>query len=700
MFTHQWNAVQIENHSWHRSDDGRTLEAPGPLAEAALSNAAAQGRSGAGRIFVWAAGDGRIQGDNCNFDGYANSRFGIAVGAVDDTGRQAFYSEACSALLVSAPSSGVPGVSRGLMTSDLVDADGFDPSDYTSAFGGTAAAAPVVSGVVALMLARNPTLTWRDVQHILVRTSRPVDAGDTSWTSGPFPHSEKYGFGVVDAAAAVRAAARWTNVPAERVTRAVTHAVGVPIADNNPAGVSDEIWIGPEYAGFSVEHVDVEFTAGHPHRGDLEVTLTSPDGIVSHLAPARPGDSGVDFSAWRFRSVRHWGESAAGTWTLTVTDRAAGNVGIFSGWSLRIYGTGPATTPPPTPTPTPKPRPTPPTLTPPPALTPMPGPDPASPSTPTPTPGRTAIVVTANPTAIWSSLAPAPATGAETAKAPATPQDAATATLMHEAAGTALFSGWYPGVVGAAPQSAPVDRASAAPGIPSSPNGEEGIDASSSRQPDPTPNASGPRAPANLVASVSGSTIVLKWGLPASGSTPTNYILEAGFTAGASDLFVSPTGSAATTFTSRGADAGTYFVRVRASNAGGTSEPSNEVEVKVVVSASGSASCTAAPSTPNGLRSSVSGSTVTLAWDGSTPGPTSYVIEPWWGADGKKSASRDTGGIATTLTADGVAPGTYVVRVRARNACGSSAPSRKVTITVRGAAGPGGTTSSRRGRSD
>ena len=236
------------------------------------------------------------------------------------------------------------------------------------------------------------------------------------------------------------------------------------------------------------------------------------------------------------------------------------------------------------------------------------------------------------------------------------------------------------------------------PRPPSSPNEEEEIVVSSPRQPDSTPHASGPGAPANLVASVSGSTVELKWRLPVSGSKPTNYILEAGFTPGASNLFVSPTGSAATAFTSRGADAGTYFVRVRASNAEGTSEPSNEVTV--VVSASESASCTAAPSTPNGLRSSVSGSTVTLAWDGSTLGSTSYVIEPWWGADGKTRASRDTGGIATTLTADGVTPGTYVVRVRARNACGSSAPSRKVTITVRGLAGPGGTTSSRRGRSD
>ena len=35
-FSYQLDAVHIENHSWHRADDGRTLSAPGPLAEAAL----------------------------------------------------------------------------------------------------------------------------------------------------------------------------------------------------------------------------------------------------------------------------------------------------------------------------------------------------------------------------------------------------------------------------------------------------------------------------------------------------------------------------------------------------------------------------------------------------------------------------------------------------------------------------------------
>ncbi len=44
--------------------------------------------------------------------------------------------------------------------------------NYTSRFNGTSAAAPVVSGVIALMLDANPNLTFRDVQEILLRSAR------------------------------------------------------------------------------------------------------------------------------------------------------------------------------------------------------------------------------------------------------------------------------------------------------------------------------------------------------------------------------------------------------------------------------------------------------------------------------------------------------------------------------------------------
>lgn len=330
------NTIDIASNSWGPSDDGRTLAGPGPLTYAAMQSAVTSGRNGKGRVFVWAAGNGLANSDNCNFDGYANSRFVIAVGAVTDAGAQASYSESCAALLVSAASN---GGTRSITTTDLVGANGYDTiGDYTNTFGGTSSATPLVSGAVALMLARNPNLTWRDVQHILRRSSFRLNPGDSGWTAGPYPHNEKYGFGQLDAQAAADMAAAWTNVPGEATPLTPgTRTVNLVVPDNNATGISDAVAVSAD-PNFVVEHVEVDFTATHTYRGDLQVTLTSPAGVVSMLAPVRGGDSNDNFSAWRFGSVRHWGESAVGTWTLRVSDRAALDVGTWNSWTLRVYG--------------------------------------------------------------------------------------------------------------------------------------------------------------------------------------------------------------------------------------------------------------------------------------------------------------------------------------------------------------------------
>ncbi len=338
---HQPDAIHISNNSWGFIGDLADL---GPLAHAAMETAVAQGRAGRGRIFVVAAGNLGEYSDNCNFDGFDNSRFVIAVGALSKVGwRQADYSEPCSALFVMAPSSDDFYGQGGITTTDLIGAPGYDPGDYTSIFGGTSAAAPMVSGVVALMLAENPSLTWRDVKHILARTAVRIDTDVSGWTKGPFAHNEKFGFGLVDGQAAVSLAASWTNVAAESAIPAVTHTISQVVPDNNATGLMDSIVINNSYSDFHVEHVEVVFDATHPHRGDLEVTLTSPAGVTSHLATPRGLDSGQDFSAWRFGSVRHWGESADGTWTLRVMDQTAGNVGTWNSWTLRIFGTAGST---------------------------------------------------------------------------------------------------------------------------------------------------------------------------------------------------------------------------------------------------------------------------------------------------------------------------------------------------------------------
>ena len=186
-----------------------------------------------------------------------------------------------------------------------------------------------------------------------------------------------------------------------------------------------------------------------------------------------------------------------------------------------------------------------------------------------------------------------------------------------------------------------------------------------------------PSPPAGLSAAASGNSVTLTWNAPPSGSAPSTYVIEAGSSSDLSDLARVSTGSPATTFSASGVAAGTYFVRVRANNTAGTSAPSNEVSISV--------GCQAPPS-PSGLRATAgSGGAVTLTWNSGGASATSYVIEAGT-SPGAASIVSDTGSPATSLTTV-AGPGTYYVRVRSRNACGTSGPSNEVTVVV-GAASP------------
>ena len=56
---------------------------------------------GLGSIFVFSSGNGGLLGDSCAFDGYVNSIYTIAVGAVTKAGRIPHYAERCSSIIAS-----------------------------------------------------------------------------------------------------------------------------------------------------------------------------------------------------------------------------------------------------------------------------------------------------------------------------------------------------------------------------------------------------------------------------------------------------------------------------------------------------------------------------------------------------------------------------------------------------------------------
>jgi subtilisin-like proprotein convertase family protein len=339
-FAYQQN--DIYNNSWGPADDGATLEGPGPLLLAAFEDGVTSGRGGLGSIYVWAGGNGHNATDHANADGYANSRFVIAVAASTNQGIQSGYSEIGANIMVNAPSS---GGSAGITTTDLAGANGYSGGNCTTSFGGTSSASPLVAGVVGLMLEANPNLTWRDVQHVLIDSAEkndPTGTGVRTWETNAagYDINYAYGFGRVDAGAAVVLADTWTNVPAS-VTPFDSGVITVsqPIPDG--IGASGQ---GTPVTGtinvpqnFVVEHVEVVLNISHASRGQVVAAIESPDDTSSTLLFPR-SDSGDNYNNWKTTSLRHWGEESAGTWTLSVADSSTGTTGTLNSWQLILYG--------------------------------------------------------------------------------------------------------------------------------------------------------------------------------------------------------------------------------------------------------------------------------------------------------------------------------------------------------------------------
>ncbi|MEO0055777.1 MAG: hypothetical protein RLZZ50_1724 [Verrucomicrobiota bacterium] len=341
--------IQIKSNSWGPNDDGLTLEAPGPLTAAAFANAAATGRGGLGTIFVWAGGNGGDVGDNSNYDGYANSIYTIAVGAVTNTGAQSYYSEPGANLVVCAPSSG--GVDPGITTTDLTGSSGYNYTGavgnladlaYTNDFGGTSSATPLVSGVVALLLQSKPTLGWRDVQEILMRSATQVSPADADWSTNAagMRFNHKFGAGMVNTSAAITLAQTWTNLPAASSQTLARSSLAQSIPDNNATGTAVTFDLSNN-ANLRAEHVTVTVNITHASRGHLAVTLTSPQGTVSRLAE-KHADTGDNYASWTFMTVRNWGEYTQGVWTLRVSDLTSGTTGTLASATLTVHGTSAA----------------------------------------------------------------------------------------------------------------------------------------------------------------------------------------------------------------------------------------------------------------------------------------------------------------------------------------------------------------------
>lgn len=370
-------------------------------------------RGGKGAIYVQSSGNGRKINEICIdpsdpgtcalYEAAANTNshettatpFKIIVGALNANGTVASYSTPGSGVWVTAPG-GQDGFSEpAMVTTDIrgcLNGYSFKPGvvtnffdfgyhplnlrcDYTNSFGGTSAAAPVVSGVIALMLEQKNELTWRDVKHILAKTAVPVNYDpilediidhphlldlpnytyDVLWTTNkaasplPNPYSNFYGFGTVDAEAAVAMAKTYNLSTLGTFEQTIGPAQlwyydSGPLSLNIPDfsdlqsedGVTNSIWVGHNLI---IEAVEIELSSDHLWPGELAVHLISPRGTESRLMHLNSNIISFDsFNNTRMISNAFYEEESFGYWTIKVVDGAGEEIGDLTNWKIKVSG--------------------------------------------------------------------------------------------------------------------------------------------------------------------------------------------------------------------------------------------------------------------------------------------------------------------------------------------------------------------------
>ncbi len=353
------------------------------------------------KVYVKAAGNEFKLGDgtlcaphNANLPFENESYFMLVVGAINADGVKSTYSNAGSNIWISAPG-GEYGISYpAILTTDLPTclkgyskASGSQYNDfeyehslnpkcnYTSTMNGTSAATPHISGIVALLKSVNSSLKMRDIKHILASTAVRINPNhdnnyfgkehpskklsgcddlnltgyeyEQGWiqNSAGFWFNNFYGFGLVDAEAAVNMAKTYTSSLGTAVElnpglndnnyRSVSNQT---IPDANATGITNTINIT---SNITVEAVQIRVVATHNRSGELGIELTSPSGIKSILLNINNSLLFEDDSNLNITLVSNafYGEPSQGNWTIRVVDGLAGTAeGKLDEWHINILG--------------------------------------------------------------------------------------------------------------------------------------------------------------------------------------------------------------------------------------------------------------------------------------------------------------------------------------------------------------------------
>jgi subtilisin-like proprotein convertase family protein len=194
-------------------------------------------------------------------------------------------------------------------------------------------------------LQANSNLGWRDVQHIIARTTDKNDPTDAGWTTNGagLKINPQYGFGKINAGNAVSLAKMWTNVGSQLSTQSATQSAALSVTST--AFVSTTFTVSSSFTSITkLEHVVLRVTATNANTAgtnNLRIVLVSPSGTESIMAYGRTNTDGANFNDYPLMSVHFWGESPTGVWTVKAKLNGAGDSYTLNSFSLQLMGTGP-----------------------------------------------------------------------------------------------------------------------------------------------------------------------------------------------------------------------------------------------------------------------------------------------------------------------------------------------------------------------
>lgn len=339
------NEIGISNNSW-----GSCVDNDLENSEEILKMGAETLRDGKGRIYVFAAGNeregcsGQTNMATSNASHYTNSQYTIAVAAMNNLNEYTSYSSPGSNIMVSGYSgdSFLPSI---LTTTPTGVSDWYGNADedvtksYNFMFSGTSAAAPVVSGSLALVLEACPDLTYRDVKELIANTSFAIDYGEWTTNAAGLMHSNDYGFGLINVKGMIDFCTdeEYTLIPSKQTIQK-TDLLVESIPAIKTITVNENI---------STEWIGVTVKSDYSMPSNLGITVTSPSGTISTLLHTNNQfvSSGTIFSSestfisgQRFSSVAFFGESSKGDWTIDFSTSNSLSSGNLNEIKLEIVG--------------------------------------------------------------------------------------------------------------------------------------------------------------------------------------------------------------------------------------------------------------------------------------------------------------------------------------------------------------------------